>query len=82
MYLFLPCLISQNFFEIKCDASNVGVGAILLQDRHPITCFSEKLSGAALNYSTYDKELYAFVRALKTWQHYLLPVNTQFCLDK
>ena len=26
-----------------------------------------------LNYHTYDKELYALVRALQTWQHYLLP---------
>ncbi|PKI55427.1 hypothetical protein CRG98_024200 [Punica granatum] len=33
----------------------------------------EKLSGAALNYPTYDKELYALVRALKTWQYYLWP---------
>ena len=35
--------------------------------------FSEKLSGASLNYSTYDKELYALVRTLQTWQHYLWP---------
>ncbi|XP_070057089.1 uncharacterized protein [Nicotiana tomentosiformis] len=33
----------------------------------------DKLSGATLNYSTYDKELYALVRALATWQHYLWP---------
>ena len=33
--------------------------------------FSEKLSGAALNYPTYDKEMYALIRALETWQHYL-----------
>ena len=26
-----------------------------------------------MNYSTYDKELYALIRALRTWQHYLLP---------
>jgi len=38
---------------------------------HPIAYFSEKLHGATLNYPTYDKELYALVRALKTWEHYL-----------
>jgi hypothetical protein len=32
----------------------------------PITYFSEKLSGPVLNYSTYDKELYALVRTLET----------------
>ena len=26
-----------------------------------------------MNYSTYDKELYALVRILQTWQHYFLP---------
>jgi hypothetical protein len=26
-----------------------------------------------LNYSVYDKELYALVRSLETWKHYLLP---------
>jgi hypothetical protein len=31
------------------------------------------LSRASLNYSTYDKELYALVRVLETWQHYLWP---------
>ncbi|RDY12093.1 putative mitochondrial protein, partial [Mucuna pruriens] len=36
-----------------------------LKDRHPIACFIEKLKGAHLNYSTYDKELYALVMALQ-----------------
>ncbi|KAL9382112.1 hypothetical protein Peur_025147 [Populus x canadensis] len=44
-----------------------------MQDRRPIVYFSEKLSGATLNYPTYDKELYALVRALETWHHYLWP---------
>ncbi|XP_071926127.1 uncharacterized protein [Coffea arabica] len=49
------------------------IGAVLLQEGRPVAYFSEKLNGAALNYSTYDKELMALVRALQTWQHYLRP---------
>ncbi|CAA7038931.1 unnamed protein product [Microthlaspi erraticum] len=36
-----------------------------MQDKKPIAFFSEKLGGATLNYPTYDKELYALVRACK-----------------
>jgi hypothetical protein len=35
--------------------------------------FSEKWRGHSLNYSTYDKALYALVHILETWQHYLWP---------
>ena len=44
-----------------------------MQERRPVAYFSEKLSGPTLNYSVYDKEFYALVRSLETWQHYLLP---------
>ena len=44
-----------------------------MQEGRPIAYFSEKLSGAKLNYSIYDKELYALIRVLEVWQHYLWP---------
>jgi hypothetical protein len=38
-----------------------------MQQGKPIAYFSEKLEGARLNYSLYDKELYALVRTLEKW---------------
>jgi hypothetical protein len=51
----------------------------MLQEGKPIAYFSEKLSGPSLNYSTYDKELYALVHVLETCQHYLWP--KEFVID-
>jgi hypothetical protein len=62
--LQLPDL--NKTFELKCDASGIGLGGVLLQERKHVTYFSEKFSGPVLNYSTYDKELYALVRCLET----------------
>jgi hypothetical protein len=44
-----------------------------MQERRPIAYFNEKLSGPTLNYLVYDKELYALVWSLETWQHCLFP---------
>ncbi|KAH9717001.1 Endonuclease [Citrus sinensis] len=83
--VFLGYVVSAKGFEVDEEkvkaikewptpkSVSIGIGAILMQEGRPIAYFSEKLSGAALNYPTYDKEMYALVRALETWQHYLLP---------
>jgi len=49
----------------------MSIGAVLMQEKQPIVYFNKKLNGAALNYPTYNKELYALVKTLKTCQHYL-----------
>ena len=58
-------------FEVDCDASQVGIGGVLNQG-HPISHFSEKLNDAKQKYSTYDKEFYALIQALRHWHHYLM----------
>ncbi|XP_071914051.1 uncharacterized protein [Coffea arabica] len=65
--------VPKTMSEVRSFHGLARIGAVLIQEGRAIAYFSEKLNGAALNYSTYDKELYALIRALETWQHYLRP---------
>ena len=60
-------------FQVKCDASGVDIGVVLSQENRPIVYFSEKLNDFKQKYSSYDKEFYAIVQAMKHWRHYLMP---------
>ena len=58
---------------MRCDASGIAIGAVLSQDNKFVSYFSEKLNDVKRKYSTYDKEFYAIIQALKKWRHYLIP---------
>lgn len=74
-----PILSSPDFekhFYVQCDASNVGVGAVLFQKdendgEHPIEYFSKKLNTAQRNYSTTEKECLAVVLAIEKFRQYI-----------
>jgi hypothetical protein len=71
-----PVLVLPYFsklFQGICDASGFAIGVVLIQDNRPIAYFNEKMNDAKVKYSTYDKEFYAIIHALKKWRHCLIP---------
>jgi hypothetical protein len=76
-----PILVLPDFsktFQVRCDTTGFTVGAVLSQENRTIAYFSENLNETKMKYSTYDKEFYAVIHALKKWRHYLVP--TKFVL--
>lgn len=57
---------------MECDASGMGVGAVLMSLQQPITYMSKALKGRALSLSTYAKELFALVTVVQKWRPYFL----------
>jgi hypothetical protein len=57
---------------LECDTSGEGVGAVLMQNRHPIAFESIKLRGSELLYTIYDKEMLPIMHALAKFGQYLV----------
>lgn len=74
-----PVLNNPDFsrhFYLQCDASDIGVGAVLFQrddegGEHPIAYFSHKLTSAQRNYSVTERECLAVVLAVKRFRPYI-----------
>jgi hypothetical protein len=61
----------QKQFIIKTDACATGIGAVLMQDQHPLAFLSKPLSVAHQQLSIYEKEFLALIMAVERWRPYL-----------
>ncbi|SGY55391.1 BQ5605_C006g04014 [Microbotryum silenes-dioicae] len=88
----LPCLKpidhtdSADPLWVMTDASNVGIGAVLLQGQdwrkaHPVVYWSRQYISAEVNYPTHEQELLAVVDALRQWRVNLMGVHFHVLSD-
>ncbi|GJV74170.1 reverse transcriptase domain-containing protein [Tanacetum coccineum] len=68
-------------FVVYCDASNQGLGCVLMQRNKVIAYASRQLKIHEKNYTTHDLELGAVVFALKIWRHYLYGTKSVIYTD-
>ena len=71
--LYLPDFL-QTFY-LETDASDFGIGAVLMKNGHPLAFFSKKLGPRRQSASAYHKELYAIIEEVQKWRQYFLAVS-------
>jgi hypothetical protein len=71
--------------EIHCDASNYGVGAVLVQkhgdEEHVVAYASRLLSNPEINYSVSEKECLALVWSVRKFQSYIWGLKIRVVTD-
>eukprot|EP00731_Ephydatia_muelleri_P019266 Em0012g91a len=71
---FLRC---KKPVTVRCDASNIGLGAVLLQENQPIAYASHALTDTEKRYAQIEKELLAIVYALEKFNQYVYGKTVQ-----
>nr|XP_051210878.1 uncharacterized protein LOC127328311 [Lolium perenne] len=69
-----PVLALPDFsqhFVVETDACQSGVGAVLMQQGHPVAYLSKALSPRNQALSTYEKECISILMAVEKWRSYL-----------
>lgn len=69
-----PVLTLPRFdipFEVETDASDEGLGAVLMQQGKPVAYLSKALGEKNKHLSIYEKEFLALIMAVDRWRQYL-----------
>ena len=83
-------LLAPDFdkcFKFAVDASDVGIGVVLLQEDHngidhPVCYFSKKFNKHQKNYSTVEKECLALIVAIQQFEVLFNLFNfTNYCIQ-
>jgi hypothetical protein len=68
-------------FSIYCDASDQGLGCVLMQAGHVVAYASRQLRKHEAHYPAHDLELAVVVHALKIWRHYIIGKRCELYID-
>jgi hypothetical protein len=71
----------EKSFSIYYDASDQGLGCVLMRDGHVVAYALRQLRKHEAHYLTHNLELAAVVHTLKIWRHYLMGKRCELYMD-